>query len=97
MVSRHVERPEVFFNDKTLAFGWHDETGNAAWVAVLAARTREDQVMCGDMQAGVPHLRPGNAPAVAVAYSSSYTSTVWPRSRRMVARMSGPVMALGLV
>src|SRR6185436_8524435 len=72
MVSRHVERPQIFLDDEAGAFGRDDKTCDPTWVTVFAAGAGENEIVRGDVHPGVPHLSSSDTPAVAVTDSSRF-------------------------
>ncbi len=56
VIGRHVEGPHILLDLHAGRFGRHQETGDAARIAVIAAGAGEQRAMGGDMHAGGPHL-----------------------------------------
>jgi hypothetical protein len=66
VIRRHVEGPHVFLDLHALALGWHQQTGNAPRVAVIAGRAGKQRAMRRDMHTGRPHLLAVDDPALDV-------------------------------
>ena len=80
VVGGHVERPPVESTLEARAVGRHEERGDAAARARLAARAREDEVVGGDVHAGVEALGAVDDPVVAVAARRVVSSQVASRA-----------------
>src|SRR5215469_4220298 len=86
MVGRHVEGPQILFDLEALALGRNDETGDAARAPVLARGARENEIVSGHVQAGVPHFGTVDAPPIAVASRARFH----PGRIRAVIRLGQP-------
>jgi hypothetical protein len=88
MVGRHVEGPHVFLDPDARALRRHQETGDAARIAVVARGAREQRAMGGDVHARGPHLLAVDDPALDVVARRRH------RARLHVGRVRA-VMRLG--
>src|SRR5262245_22582012 len=83
MIGWHIERPQIFFDDKPWSFSRYDKTGNSSRVAILAAGAGKDEIMRSDMHTGIPHFCAIDLPAIAVTHATCFH----PRSIRPMLRL----------